>query len=330
MRTTIALVTAAALLAACGELPYGYSSSAVHTVCGSGNTVKGIDVSEWQGTITWSSVKAAGQVFAFARVSDGTGHLDTQFAKNWPGMKQAGVIRGPYQFFRPGQSALDQAKLFVQKIQDAGGFADADLPAMIDVEQTDSKSASAILAAVDTWIGYVEAQTKRRPIIYTSSYFWDDNKLGTNFASWPLWTAHYTTASCPLVADPWSAWTIWQQSSKGSVTGITGNVDLDVFNGTAAELTAFVAASKLAAPAPDGGLRDGAPLPVLDGGSGLREGGGPRLDLPPAAPDLGQAPAPAGGCSVGGRPAPRAGAALLLLALALLLGRALRRRPSPH
>src|SRR5438045_3009672 len=65
-------------------------------VCATGATVKGIDVSKWQGTITWPKVKAAGIEYAFIRVSDGTASRDPKFATNWAGAKAAGIIRGPY------------------------------------------------------------------------------------------------------------------------------------------------------------------------------------------------------------------------------------------
>ena len=44
--------------------------------CGTGPTVKGIDVSKWQGTINWDQVKSDGVEFAIMRVSDGTSYTD--------------------------------------------------------------------------------------------------------------------------------------------------------------------------------------------------------------------------------------------------------------
>ena len=51
------------------------------TVCAS-HTVSGVDVSEYQGSVHWKRVKAAGKDFAFIRVSDGTGHVDPTFHDN--------------------------------------------------------------------------------------------------------------------------------------------------------------------------------------------------------------------------------------------------------
>lgn len=214
----------------------------VHSVCGKGEVV-GIDVSSWQSTVDWAKVKAAGKQFAIARVTHGTGTIDSQFAANWKGMKANGIIRGAYQFFEPSQGGLEQAKLFVAKIEEAGGFEDGDLPGVIDVESVDGATSAQTIAEVHNWIDYVESQTNRKPIIYAGSYFWDDHNLGNDFGDYPLWGPHYTTSDCHLISDAWDTWTFWQHTDSGSVAGISGNVDLDRFNGNLADLQAFIKGS---------------------------------------------------------------------------------------
>jgi GH25 family lysozyme M1 (1,4-beta-N-acetylmuramidase) len=89
LRCALALAPVIVVAAACGDefdvgedavMGAGITLSspssdeqAVHAVCGSGSTVKGIDVSKWQGTINWSAVAGDGVKLAFIRVSDGTG-----------------------------------------------------------------------------------------------------------------------------------------------------------------------------------------------------------------------------------------------------------------
>src|SRR5690606_34538148 len=68
--------------------------------CNLGPTTAGIDVSYYQGDITWSRVHRAGVEFAFIRVADGMDILDSKFEANWNGARRAGVLRGAYQFFR--------------------------------------------------------------------------------------------------------------------------------------------------------------------------------------------------------------------------------------
>ena len=210
--------------------PIGTTSDALK-VCASGAVVRGVDVSAWQGTISWSKVKADGRVFAFARVSDGTKYPDSKFAANWPAMKSVGLVRGSYQFFRPSQDPTAQAKLLLARI---GTLGPNDLPPVIDVESSDGMSASTVISRVKTWLAVVEKGTGRKPIIYTASGFW--SSLGSpSFAGYPLWVANWGV-SCPNLPGGWKDWKFWQYSDSGSVSGISGGVDVNQFNGSLAEL----------------------------------------------------------------------------------------------
>jgi lysozyme len=82
-------------------------------VCAAAATTKGVDVSYYNGTIDWARVKAAGNEFAFIRISDGTGFHDPQFAANWAGARAVGMVRGIYQFFRPNQDVDAQADMVI-------------------------------------------------------------------------------------------------------------------------------------------------------------------------------------------------------------------------
>ena len=199
--------------------------------CGQGPTTPGIDVSYHQDKIHWPRVRKAGIRFAFIRVSDGTTVEDPRFDENWAGAKQAHVLRGAYQFFRPEQSATAQADLLIAALARDGG----ELAPVIDVEATGGKSPAQIAAAIKVWVERVRSRLGVEPMIYTSPEFWRDRVGGADFANQPLWLAHYT-AECPRVPAPWNAWTFWQYSKTGRVSGIQGDVDLDVFAGTIDEL----------------------------------------------------------------------------------------------
>lgn len=204
------------------------------TVCPGSSRVYGIDVSYYQGTINWTSVKNAGKQFAIVRVSDGTGFHDPKFASNWKGAKAAGLAVGAYQFFRPNQDINAQADLMVNELN-AVGFGAGDIPPVLDVEVTDGASASKIMAGINTWIARVKSRTGRLPVLYTSPGFWSGlgNPSPTTLPY--IWVAHWGV-SCPSLPPAWGRLRFWQYSSKGSVSGISGNVDLDQYNGTLAEL----------------------------------------------------------------------------------------------
>jgi GH25 family lysozyme M1 (1,4-beta-N-acetylmuramidase) len=252
-------VAAFGLLASCG-LPEGLDwaagdayledpesrSWAVQTVCGGPDTVPGIDVSHWQGTIDWDEVwQNSVQEFAYVRIGDGLG-TDTQFERNWAEARRVGLLRGAYHFFRPDEDPQAQAEHFLQRVNDAGGFEPDDLPSVLDIEVDGGLAAWEIEDGIQIWVEAVQAFTGKVPVIYTGSYFWDDRGLGTQFSTHPLWTAHYTGNPCPLISSAWSSWTLWQFTSSGAVPGIAGNVDLNRFDGDIVDLIDFATA-----PAPD-------------------------------------------------------------------------------
>ena len=242
------------------------------TVCGSGPTVKGIDVSYYQGTINWTQAKADGVEFAFVRVSDGLGTMDTQFANNWAQTRAKGILHGAYQFFRPAEDPIAQADLLLGKI---GTPQPDDLPPVIDVEASGGLTPTQVAAKVKLWIDHVTAAIGKRPIVYTGYYFWRDSVGASDQTASPLWHAQYTTASCPNIAPPWADWAFWQYSSSGTVAGISGGVDMNRFNGTRAELEGLLMGG--AGPASCGQLP--AEGGTIDDGDACFSGGGPAASM---------------------------------------------------
>jgi len=206
-------------------------------VCPDGATIEGIDVSYYQGSISWNTVAASGIEFAFIRVSDGLDYPDSRYQDNWSSAQDAGVVRGTYQYFRVGQDATTQAEYLLDQM---GPLEEGDLPPVVDVENygNEGYSTSEITDAVGEWISVIEGELGVKPIIYTSYGAWSSMSGSDDFRDYPLWTANWH-ASCPLIPDQWSDWFFWQYSATGSVSGISGNVDLDVFNGDLAALEDF-------------------------------------------------------------------------------------------
>ncbi len=220
------LAALAAALVAC------LGSSAVHAAgdCGARRRLAGIDVSKYQGEIDWPRVKAAGIVFAFARVSDGVNVLDERFADNFVAMKRNGIRRGAYQYFRASADPLAQADLFVTTVR---RFGRPDLPLVADVETDDGQPPEVVRANLKRWLRRVDRRTRRRPLIYAPPSM--GAILAGRFAGYRLWVAHYE-ADCPTLPDGWRRWTFWQHSSHGRVDGINGDVDLDHFAGSMSRL----------------------------------------------------------------------------------------------
>lgn len=198
-----------------------------------GSTVQGIDVSHFQGVVDWQQVAQAGMSFAFAKATEGITYTDPQFAVNWAGIQAAGLLRGAYHFFEANDDATAQAQHFLSMVQLAAG----DLPPVLDVETTAGVSNSQIWSGVSTWLQLVEQETGRQPILYTAPGFWSSHQPDLALTRYPLWLADY--AAQPTLPTGWTSWLFWQHSQTGSVAGVTGAVDLDLFNGTLEQLNAL-------------------------------------------------------------------------------------------
>ena len=202
------------------------------TVCASGERIRGIDVSKWQGTIDWDAVAQTDTRFVFIRASDGTNYLDEQFYRNWSEAERVGLLRGVYQYFRPDQDVASQAQILLERM---GPMGPGVLPPVIDVEEPDAASPAEWRRTVGEWIDIVEGALGVRPIIYTGGYFWDGSVDSSAWADYPLWVPHWGT-DCPNLPTAWSDWVFHQDSDSGRVSGISGNVDTNWFNGSYQDL----------------------------------------------------------------------------------------------
>lgn len=256
--------------AACGDVgperpESTESSSAATIVCGQ-NTVHGMDVSHYDGTITWATAKANGIDFAIAKATESTTYVDPTFAANWAGMKAAGVVRGAYHFFRANADPVAQANHFVQTV---GALEAGDLPLVLDLETADGQSGATIGANAVKFLDAVTAATGKTAMVYTSPGF-ITGTIGAppaGLGRYTLWVANWGV-SCPNVPGPWSTWAFWQRSSTGTVPGVPATaVDLNTFNGTLAQLQAFGGS-----PVSDAGAKSDAGS-NSDAGGGTHDGG---------------------------------------------------------
>ncbi len=208
-----------------------------HTIRRYDYPVQGIDVSHHQSRIDWSIVATEGMHFAFVKATEGITHVDSLFCYNWDSMKQEGIIRGAYHFFRPKISPLEQADNFTRSVDIEFG----DLPPVLDVEVLDGVSKESLINAVRTWLYYAEIRYGVKPIIYTNIKFYNKILAG-HFNDYPMWIARYGFRP-PTLANG-RDWHFWQYGNRGKIRGIAGNVDFNVFNGSAKDLEAICLAPR--------------------------------------------------------------------------------------
>lgn len=194
----------------------------------------GIDVALYQKTIDWSKVKASGQTFAFVKATQGHDITDPYFAVNWPQAKAAGLLRGAYHYYENSGDGPAQAQRFVAVV----GGDHGDLPPVVDVEDPHG---TANINDLKGCLDVIEAAFGRKPMIYTANWYWNPARWGGPVGwarQYDLWVATYNAASPTLPSD-WTSWKFWQ-TKMGAVAGIAGAVDVDVFNGSADELVAWI------------------------------------------------------------------------------------------
>jgi len=205
--------------------------------------VYGLDVSGYQSVVDWSAVASAGVQFAYIKATEGTGLVNPDFASQYDGAYQAGLIRGTYHFALPNlSSGAAQARYFVAN----GGGWSADghtLPGALDIEfnpygrECYGLSRSAMVSWIASFTDAYHALTTVWPVIYTATKWWA--KCTGNYSGFadldPLWIAGPTLGALPA---GWSFYTFWQYASDGTLPG-----DQDVFNGASNQLLKIALAS---------------------------------------------------------------------------------------
>jgi lysozyme len=192
----------------------------------------GLDVSEYQGKIDWDVIENLENEypieFVFIRATAGNDREDAQFDENWLGAKKRKMIRGAYHYYRPNENSLEQAKLFIKTVRLRKG----DLPPVLDIEKLPKgQSLDSLKIGLRRWLKAVEAHYKVKPIIYTGEKYYDDF-LKEDFSDYLFWIANYNFYREKIAED----WLFWQFTEKATVSGIKGNVDVNIFNGDVEQL----------------------------------------------------------------------------------------------
>lgn len=217
--------------------PYGPEDFRVeengYITCLTGEARQGIDVSEWQGDIDWQQVKDAGIEFAIIRLGyrrSETGELSTdeKALANLQGAAEAGIPTGAYFFSQAvtTQEALEEAEYALSLLE---GYT-LTYPLIYDWEylgedaRTADVDARTLTDCIKTFCGRVE-EAGFQSMIYFNPHFHENEVLYLEeLTDYHFWLAMYDTQmDYPYQID------MWQYSCTGSVPGITGDVDLNLY-----------------------------------------------------------------------------------------------------
>lgn len=194
-----------------------------------GSGVLGIDVSKHNGTIDWAAVKNSGVSYVIIRCGyrgSTTGALieDPKFKSNIKGAQAAGLKVGIYFFTQAinEAEAVEEASMVLQLIKPYA----ISYPVYLDVESSGGR-ADGISKDVRTAVCKAFCATIANSG-YTSGIYanktWLNEKISPSaLGGHKIWLAQY--AAAPTYNGPYH---MWQYSSKGSVSGISGRVDMNL------------------------------------------------------------------------------------------------------
>lgn len=201
--------------------------------------LNGPDVSKFQGDVDWPRVRRSGCEFAFVRVADGDLRDRWYSPRRVQAVRSAGLVLGVYYYGRvasPGNSHRDgraEAKMAIGFAKEFGWGAPGDLPLAYDFEETNGQTPQQAARHLVEFVSEYEAAQRHLPILYTMPGFFssvlphldsDDRRM---LRRCPLWVAHWAVSE-PRVPEPWSGYTLWQHTDRGTVSGVTGPCDLNV------------------------------------------------------------------------------------------------------
>lgn len=197
----------------------------------SGNAVKGIDVSVWQGEIDWQQVKDSGVEFAIIRVGgrgmdEGGFYTDDNAQSYYEGATAAGLKVGAY-FFSQAitvEEAVEEAEFVLDAVKDW----DVQMPLVYDWEYMGedvrtSKMDSRTLTDMAKAFCDTIKEAGYEPMIYFGRNQSMNMMKLEELVDYPFWLAMYSTVmDYPYKID------MWQYTDQGTVPGIAGNVDLNL------------------------------------------------------------------------------------------------------
>jgi len=247
----IATALMLAALAACAQSPTVYRATEVgapvhgdnrpHPAVARARTmpIQGMDVARYQGVVDFQKAYAAGVHFVYMKSTEGDDYVDPAFRQNWARARAAGMAHGAYHFMTWCSTAADQAKWFVRNVP-----ADQDaLPPVLDLEWNHDSSCKKkwdkadVLEKIRVMLKAMERHTGKLPIIYTDVTFNHDILEGEHFDN-AFWVR--STAAEPPARYGNRQWMMWQWTQTGTLNGVVGEVDRNVFYGSEDDWTVFL------------------------------------------------------------------------------------------
>ncbi len=196
-----------------------------------------IDVSQHNGNIDWTKVKNAGVDGVILRSSWGWtndfSQMDEKFRRNVKELNRLGIPYGIYHFSyaRNYIDGVEEAKYTLRCMEEAGAL--PTLPVYYDIEYSSyvgDKSASFYTEIVNDYCKTIKA-AGYTPGVYANTNYWTNKLYDNSLKKYAKWEANYgpNDGKASAYYRPSSSTQMWQYTSVGKVSGISGNVDMNIW-----------------------------------------------------------------------------------------------------
>lgn len=195
--------------------------------------VKAIDVSFYQGAINWSAVKRAGYGIAIIKMSGGDAGLytDSKANANYYGAKKAGLAVAGYHFGGTGNPE-NEADFFVAAMSPL----EANDVLVLDCE-AGLANTSDVVSRVQRFMNRCHSRTGLWPLLYINLATLNAHNWSGVLKNSGLWLAAWNNNPNAMLTN--HPYVMHQYTSSGSVPGINGRVDLDMWFGTLAQFQKY-------------------------------------------------------------------------------------------
>lgn len=212
--------------------PEDFAFDGDYLTCIAGESILGIDVSSHQQEIDWGQVREAGIEFAMIRLGyrgykTGVITADEYAAANLEGARAAGLQVGAY-FYSQAISPEEAREEAAFALEILGDFR-LDFPLAYDWEYVSEEARTGEAQSrlvTDCALAFCEVVERagHQPMVYFNPYWGTMYFELTELEQYPFWLAMYDTERrYPYRVE------MWQYTAKGSVPGIQGNVDIDLY-----------------------------------------------------------------------------------------------------
>ena len=219
-----------------------------------GAKVYGIDVSRHQGSWNWENIalyadkkgevyssgtQAGAEVqpsfFVIMKATEGSDMVDPKYADNVAQAREGRLIKGAYHFMTTLSDIDTQIENFIKNAVVEKG----DFPPVLDIETPHKRVAEIgeenIRHMALKWLKAIEKHYGVKPVIYTNDIFRKKYLDTPDFRNYDYWMARYSKKGPES-----GGWLLWQFTQTGRPRGISGTVDINVFDGSLAEFKAYI------------------------------------------------------------------------------------------